>query len=220
MNKKKILVMATTFPRWKNDTEPNFVYTLSNLSAARSYNIIVLAPHHHNSKKFEVMGNLKVYRFPYFYPLRYQKLCYEGGILENISKSFLAKIQIPFLFISELFYAIRIIKKEKIDIIHAHWIIPQGIIAAIIKQLYKIPFIITVHAGDVFPIKRNFLKSISRFTIKNSSYVTANSSFTKNTILKIYRSKKIEVIPMGVDLTRFSRNKKDFSLRKKLGVES
>src|SRR3989338_6473945 len=181
---KNVLVLATTFPRWKNDTEPNFVYTLSNLLAKKGYNITVLAPHHYKAKKFELMGNIKVYRFPYFYPLKFQKLCYEGGILENLKKSFLAKIQVPFLLISEYFYTIKLIKKEKIDIIHAHWLLPQGFVAAIIKKLYKISFVSTAHAGDVFPINSSALKILMRFTIKNSSYVTVNSNFTKNSILK------------------------------------
>src|SRR3989344_4666043 len=150
---KKVLIIASTFPRWKNDAEPNFVYTLSSLLAKKGYEVIVLAPHYYGAKKFEIIGDLKVYRFPYFYPLRFQKLCYEGGILENLKKSFLAKIQIPSLLICEFFYTIKIIKKEKIDFIHAHWILPQGFIAAIVKNLYKIPFIATAHAGDVFPLK-------------------------------------------------------------------
>src|SRR3989338_75390 len=175
---KNVLVLATTFPRWKNDTEPNFVYTLSNLLAKKGYNITVLAPHHYKAKKFELMGNIKVYRFPYFYPLRLQKLCYEGGIIENLKKSFLAKIQVPFLLVSEYFHMARIIKKEKIGFVHAHWILPQGFIAAIIKKIYNVPFVVTAHAGDIFPIKNTVLKNLVRFSIKSSYYATANSSFT------------------------------------------
>lgn len=217
---KNVLVTATTFPRWKNDTEPNFVYILSSLLARKGYNVIVLAPHHYGAKKFEMMGNLKVYRFPYFYPLRFQKLCYEGGILENIRKSVLAKIQIPFLFISELFYTIKIIKKEKIDFIHAHWIIPQGIVAVIIKKLYKIPFIATAHAGDVFPIRENILKNLAGLALKNSSYITVNSNFTKNSILRLCNTKNIEVIPMGVNLNDFNPKKRENKLKNKYGSKN
>ena len=217
---KNVLVTATTFPRWKDDAEPNFVYVLSNLLAKKGYNITVLAPHHYGAKKFEILGNLKVYRFPYFYPLRFQRLCYEGGVLENIRKSFIAKIQVPFLFISELFYTTRIIKKEKIDLIHAHWVIPQGVIAAIIKKLYKIPFIATAHAGDIFPIRKNMLKNLARFALKNSSYITVNSSFTKNSILKIYNANNIEVIPMGINLNEFNPKKMENKLKNKYGSEN
>jgi len=216
---KNVLVTATTFPRWKNDTEPNFVFKLSSLLSKKDYNITVLVPHHPNAKRFEVMGDLKIYRFPYFHPLKLQKLCYEGGILENIKKSFLAKIQIPFLLLSEYYHVKKIVKKERINFIHAHWIIPQGLIAAIFKKLYGVPFISTAHAGDVFPIKKNIFKTLAGFAIKNSSHITANSSFTKNAVLEIFNSKDIEVIPMGVDLNDFSPRKKDAKLRQKLGIK-
>ncbi len=220
MNKKKILVTATTFPRWKNDSEPSFVYALSSTLEKKGYKTVVLAPHYYKAKIFEVMGNLKVYRFPYFYPLRFQRLCYEGGILENLKKSFLAKIQMPFLLLSEYFHTIKIIKKEKIDFIHAHWIVPQGFIAALIKKLYKIPFISTAHAGDVFPLKKGMIKNLARFAIKNSSYVTANSSFTKSSILRLMNVKNIEVVPMGVDLKNFNAKNKDNKLRTKYNIKN
>ena len=93
---KKILVIATTFPRWKNDIEPNFIYNLSNMLAKKKHKVVVLAPHHFKAKKYEIMDNIKVYRFPYFYPYKLQRLCYEGGILENIKNSLLAKISFFF----------------------------------------------------------------------------------------------------------------------------
>src|SRR3989344_3251708 len=217
---KTVLVTATTFPRWANDTEPGFVFELSRLLAKKGHNIVVLAPHYPGAKKFELMGDLKVYRFPYFYPLRYQRLCYEGGILENMKKSFLAKVQAPFLLVSEYFHIARIIKKEKIDIIHAHWIIPQGFLAALIKKFHKIPYIATAHAGDVFPLRNGFLKKIAAFAIRNSFCVTANSTFTKNSIFGIYGKKDVEIIPMGVDLGNFNPENKDGQLRKKYGIKN
>ena len=108
----KILVLTTTFPRWKNDTTPAFVYELSKRIQEKDKKIIVLAPHHKSSKKFEIMDGMKIYRFPYFFPLKFQKLIYEGGILPNLKRSNLAKIQIPLLFITEMYYAFKIIKNE------------------------------------------------------------------------------------------------------------
>ncbi len=216
---KNVLVTATTFPRWKNDTEPNFVYVLSNLLVKKGYNVIVLAPHYPNAKRFEIMGKLKVYRFPYFYPLSLQKLCYDGGVLENMKKSMLARIQAPFLLVSEYFHMIKIVKKEKINLIHAHWILPQGFLSAIVKKMYRVPFIATAHAGDIFPLRKNTLKRMARFAINNSTYATANSNFTKNSILKISDNKHIEIIPMGVDLQDFSPKNKDNKLKKKYNIK-
>ena len=210
MNKKKVLVTATTFPRWKDDSEPNFVYLLCKLLVGRC-DITVLVPHHPGAKRYEVMDGVNVYRFRYFFPLSLERLCYDGGVLENIKKSFLARIQVPFLLISEFLAMKQVIKKEKIDFIHAHWLVPQGYLAALIKKFYKIPYIATAHAGDVFPIKK--FRSFARDAIAKSTYLTANSNFTKDSINKISK-KRVDVIPMGVDINDFNPSNKDDRLWK------
>lgn len=214
---KNVLVLATTFPRWDNDPEPGFVYYLSKL-LSRDYNVNVLVPHFFRAKKFEKKGNLNIYRFSYF-PEKFQKVCYDGGILSNMKKSFLAKIGFPFLIFFEFFNALILVKKKKIDIIHAHWILHHGLIAAIIKKIYGTPFIVSSHGGDIFPFRNNwFFRVFIRFVLRNCDYCTANSSITKKAVLSVLKVKNIEVIPMGVDLNEFMENKKEDSLRKELNI--
>ena len=215
---KNILVLATTFPKWKNDSEPGFVYDLSNLLAKKGHNIKVLVPHHPKAKESEELDNLKIIRYPYFYPKKLQKLCYNGGIIPNMKKIHLAKLQLPFLFLSQLINTRRVIKNNKIDLIHAHWILPQGLIAYIIKKIYKVPYVVTSHAGDIFPLKNKFLKKIASISVSNAKHATANSIATKEAIQKICK-KKIEVIPMGVNLTQFSPKKKDLKIKQKLKIK-
>ncbi|MBU90163.1 hypothetical protein CMO94_01370 [Candidatus Woesearchaeota archaeon] len=204
MGKNKILVLATTFPRWKNDTTPRFVYDLSD-KLTRNYNVIALAPHHKGSKKKEVMGRLQVRRFVYFKPESLQKLCYEGGMIPNMKNSFLAKIQMPLLIISELLSSYRLVKEEHINMIHAHWILPQGFVGVFLKKLFKIPLLVTVHGSDLFPLKNMLFKRLQIFVVKNADSVTVNSNATKNELVRRFPSysSKISVIPMGIDINRF-----------------
>lgn len=203
----KVLVLTTTFPRWKDDSTPAFIYELSRRMKNEYIDIIVLAPHYDGAKKFEIIDNMKVYRFPYFYPYKYQMLAYDGGILSNIKRSHLAKIQIPLLFLSELYYAFKIIRKERIDMIHSHWIIPSGLIGGIFRYILKIPHITTAHAGDVFTMRNSkIFDNIGSYVFKNSDNITANSNFTKDVIINMDNKieNKIEIIPMGVDIIRFN----------------
>jgi len=213
----KILVTGTTFPRWKNDTEPSFVYDLSELLAKRGFDVIALAPHHKGAAKQEIMGSVKIIRFPYFFT-RFEKLCYDGGVIPNIKKYWYAKFLMPLLVVSEMIYAFRIAKKAKIDAIHAHWIVPQGFVAAIIKHLIGIPYIVTVHAGDVFPLKNKFLKWSGKVALKNAFYCTVNSNATKQAVTEVAKISNVDIIPMGVNLEAFAPSKKRNSIRKRLGI--
>ena len=205
---EKVLVTTTTFPRWKNDTTPKFVYDLSRRLASR-YKVIVLAPHHKGAKKREIMDTLDVRRFAYFKPEWLQKLCYGGGIIPNMKRSFLAKIQMPLLILSEFIASCRIIKKEQINMIHAHWILPQGFIGAFLKKLFRIPLLVTIHGSDLFPLKSIFFKKLQNFVVKNSNYITVNSDASKKELVKRFppAAFKVVTIPMGVDLNLFRKRK-------------
>jgi glycosyltransferase involved in cell wall biosynthesis len=205
---KKILVIASTFPRWKGDTTPGFVYKLSE-RLAFDYKITVLAPHHRKAAKREVMGGLDVRRFAYFKPESLQKLCYGGGMIPNMKKSFLARIQMPLLIISEFFASYNIIRKEQINMLHAHWILPQGFVSVFLKKRFKIPLLVTVHGSDLFPLKNKLFIKLQNFVLKNADYVTVNSKATRNELTKRfpYYSSKIKIIPMGVDTTLFKKRR-------------
>ena len=48
--KQKLIVVTSTFPRWKNDTDPPFVYKLSK-RLSDTFDIIIHAPHYPGTKK-------------------------------------------------------------------------------------------------------------------------------------------------------------------------
>ncbi len=110
--KKKLLVVSSTFPRcqesmilehdqeqqfltWRNDTIPPFVYELSK-RLTDDFDVYVLAPHYPGAKTFEIMDNMKVYRFRYFLE-KYQKLAGNTAILPTLKKNKLFYFQVPFL---------------------------------------------------------------------------------------------------------------------------
>jgi len=203
---KKALVVASTFPRWRGDSTPGFVFDLTNL-LSKKFDMKVLVPHYYKAKKHERMNNLDVYRFQYFYPANLQKVCYDGGILLNIKKSFLAKIQIPFFLLSEFFSIKKIIKKEKIGILHAHWLIPQGFLCVFFKKKYRIPLVVSVHGSDVFPLRNWVFRFVQGMVLKNCDICTVNSNATKNELIRRFPEfkNKIRIIPMGVDVNFFNR---------------
>ncbi len=212
----KILVLTTTFPRYKNDNTPQFVLELSKEIKNKGFEVTVLAPHHKNSKFFEDIEGVKVYRFPYFFPISLQKLCYEGGIMRNIRKSFLPKLQVPFFFLSYFYYSYKIIRKFKIEVIHSHWIIPSGFIGAFFKKFLKIKHITTAHAIDVYTMEKlPFKKILTKFIYNNSDYIVCVSSILKEKILKILedekklKKEKIFIKPMGMKIPVIKERKSE-----------
>ncbi len=83
--KKKLLVTASTFPRWEGDTEPRFVLDLSS-HMTDEFDVTVLVPTSPGAKDTEVMDGVKVIRYHYFPIHKWETLCYPGAIVPRIKK--------------------------------------------------------------------------------------------------------------------------------------
>lgn len=215
---KRILVLTSTFPRWKNDTKPPFVYELEK-RLAKDFEIHVIAPHHYGAKKEELMEGLHVHRFRYFWPSKWQKLCDDSGIMPNLKENKLLYIQAVTLIIFELIAAIKICRKYKFDLIHAHWIIPQGIIAYLINKLFKIPYIVTSHGGDIYGLSGKYFTWVKKIIVEKAKRITVVSTAIKKEIEnKLTKEIPIIIIPMGVDSKLFNPNKRDENIKKKYNI--
>jgi len=208
--KKKILVLTSTFPRWKGDKEPPFVYELS-WRLASNFEVHVLAPHAKGAKKQEHMQGVIVHRFQYFLT-NYQTLAYDGGILSKLKHNKLNYLLVPFFMLFEWISIIRIMKKYSFHAIHAHWIFPQGFIALLARIFSKHkPFILcTSHGGDLFGLRSKPWQYLKRWVLNQVDAVTVVSQAMQNEVSKLKATpKQLKVIPMGVDLkNQFKPNDK------------
>ncbi|MEA3254641.1 MAG: glycosyltransferase [Candidatus Altiarchaeota archaeon] len=220
--KIKVLILTTTFPRWRGDSTAGFVFDLSKQLSREGVEVVVLAPHHPGAEFKEEIEGFKVYRFPYFWPNRYERLCYGGGILPNFRGSILAKIQAPFLLISELFYALKLIREEEVDVINSHWIVPSGFIASVFRKHYNIPHLMTVHAAGLFALKNIiFGRDMARFVVNNADKIITDGSYVKDALEDFVGFHiNADTSAMGVNLKKFVVQEDKEVLREKLSIHS
>ena len=212
----KILVLATTYPRWKNDHEPAFVHHLAKGLVERGHELIVLAPHTTGSAKQEIIDGVEVKRFQYL-PEKWQKLAYEGGIVPKLKRSPFLAWQIPFLLLAMFASAWKTIFKNEIGFVHAHWIIPQGIIACLLRATSRKPFkvMVTSHGADLFAFKQAPFRNLKRLTIRKSDCFTVVSHAMKDYCIEndLAEKEKIIVRSMGVDCEDVFADRIEFKKR-------
>ena len=63
--KKKLLVTASTFPRWEDDTEPRFILDLVS-HMTNQFQVTVLVPAAPGAKDREILEGVEVIRYHYF----------------------------------------------------------------------------------------------------------------------------------------------------------
>ena len=218
--RKKILVLTSTFPRWKNDVDPPFVYEMCR-RLSKTFCVHVLAPHAYGAAIEEQLDGIQVTRYRYFIS-RWQTIAYQGGILANLKQKPIRYGLLPFFIIAQLFTLVHLLRRYQYDCIHAHWMIPQGLIALIARYFIKSPppIIVTSHGSDLFSLKGAIFNCLKRFVVLRSTAVTVVSNAMMNAMRQMNVDKdKVHVIPMGVDLqNRFVPNERQGATGKLLFV--
>lgn len=195
--KPKLLMTASTFPRWEGDTEPRFVLDLAK-SLLPYFDVTVLAPDCPGAAKRETLEGVHVIRYGYF-PIRsWETLCYPGAIVPRIKEKKIRALLVPFLVLS-LWAKLLCIRKDY-DVIHAHWFIPQGIVQSCFKNP---PFIVTGHGGDVTGMNKGIMRKLKARVLKRAAGVTAVSSHLADVLHDIDPNVKIDILPMGCDTSKF-----------------
>ncbi|MDD4156497.1 MAG: glycosyltransferase family 4 protein [Methanosarcinaceae archaeon] len=103
----------------------------------------------------------------------------------------------------------QLIKQNKYDFVHSHFIIPTGVISLLLNKLYKLPYIITAHGSDVpghnpdkFNKLHTFILPIWKKIVANSFKVISPSEYLGKRITESYSKTSLEVIPNGFDYHR------------------
>ena len=195
---KRVLVIGSVYPRFHEDAEVPWLRTsIAHLKKA-GLDIQVLAPAYKGLKSHEIDG-VKVNRFRYA-PANWEFLTHEEGAPSKMAnKPWLQLLAIPYI-ISGFFKCIKICRKFKPDIIHAHWPFPHAYIALGAAKLFKIPLVLNFHGAELLLIrKKKWVKPLLKFAISQAQAVFANSSFTAGKI-KALRDVQIEWSPYGTTL--------------------
>ncbi|WP_075185842.1 glycosyltransferase family 4 protein [Teredinibacter haidensis] len=200
--KEKILVLTSTYPRFRGDSIPEFVHGLSS-RLNNKYDFFVLAPHCKRSLKNEVIDGVNIVRFRYA-PERLEVLAYGAGMLAELKRNrFVYLLVIPFLF-SQMAYTCFFIWKYKIRLVHCHWIIPQGITVLFVRLIFwrKVKVVLTVHGGDLYSFNGAFGRLLKRVVLSAADIIAAVSEAVKADINSRFpgHSQRCVVAPMGVDL--------------------
>lgn len=198
MSLGRILCATSNFPRWADDSTTPFVLHLAQDLQALGWQVDVLAPHAPGAAKSETLGGVQVDRFRYLWPERQQTVCYQGGALINLRKNPVNKLKLPALVGAETLAIARRLRARHYDLLHSHWILPQGFTGRIARAVSPLPHVLTVHGGDIFGLRGRLMRRFKRAALRGADAVTVNSSATRQAVLDTAGTlPRVERIPMG-----------------------
>ena len=196
--KGKVLVLTSNFPRWSGDSTTPFILHLSQDLSALGWEIHILAPHAPGSRTKETLDGVPVERFRYLWPERLQTVCYQGGALINLRQNRWNYAKLPVLVTAQWSALLRRLRCGDYDLVHSHWILPQGFAAALSCKSLKIPHVLSVHGSDIFALQTRMLVPFKRTALRLADAVTANSTATREAVLRLAPGlNEVCKIPMG-----------------------
>ncbi|MEX2007743.1 MAG: glycosyltransferase [Candidatus Levyibacteriota bacterium] len=214
----KIAVLSHTFPKSKNESTAAFLYALMLGFKHAGNHPIVVIPYIKGLK--HASFPYRVISYKYIWPSFLHNLGYSSTLKRGFQLPIRAYIIAPFLFIFGIFKLLSICKSEKIDIISAHWLLPNGLIAAIVSKLTGVPYVVTLPGSDVYVAGMNILfKKLAIFAAEQASIVIADSpTFIRKVEQLGANIKRSEVIPYPVDVMKYkSDHSASANLRKHFG---
>ena len=201
----RILVAASTFPAGELDgSRPRFIYDLAEALSAHA-EVFVLAPHHAGAARSELMGRVRVERFPYWWPTGAQRLT--PNMRQQMRGSLLAKLQVPCFLAAQAAATSRLVARHRIEIVNAHWMVPQGLTAALVRggATRRFRLALHVHAGDVYLLRKiPSGRAITRYITVRTDVAFADGSHVRATWSELLgRDCGAHLQPMGVHCDAF-----------------
>jgi len=119
---------------------------------------------------------------------------------------------VSFIF-SAVIKGVPLIRRWRPDLIQAHFAVPSGPVAWLLSVISKVPYIITIHLGDIpggTPQKTDrwfqIIKPLTYPIWRQAARIVAVSNYSRQLALQTYQV-PIDVIHNGVDLSQFKNGR-------------
>jgi glycosyltransferase involved in cell wall biosynthesis len=115
-------------------------------------------------------------------------------------------LALPFGILASLYALVRQILIARPDVIHAHWLLPNGLPALIASRLFGIPLVVSMHGSDVSMAERNVVfRWIAQRIFSHTRAATACSGDLHRRALALGADPETTVVlPYGVTISSFA----------------
>ena len=216
----KVCIFTHTFPRYSGDTAAPFMDGVAASIEKTGSRVYVLTPF---SGLFDkIKRPYKLITYKYVYPNSLHKLGYSETLSNDKKLKPLSLILSPFMYLFGTIALCKLVKREKIDVINAHWILPNGFMACIVSKLTGVPVVSSLPGSDVYMADRNLLfRSMAKFATSASTAITSNSPQLMADLRELTGVKEVDFSPIiyGVNPNKFAPSKKgQNNVRKRLNI--
>jgi glycosyltransferase involved in cell wall biosynthesis len=157
------------------------------------------------SESAEDTSPVEVLTYRYIFPDFLHRLGYMRTLESDIQLRGWALLLAPFMFVFGALAALRVAGRIKPDLIHAHWVLPNGFIGALVARQLRIPLVVSLPGSDVLMAGKNPLfRWMANYAWQSASLITTNSAELRDEAIRLGApAGKFELIIYGVNAAQF-----------------
>ncbi len=198
----KIGVLTHNYPRFPGDYSGHFVQALSEELVRQGHSVSVLAPWDpaYVLPRPEQRVALRLYRYA---PLAgWHTLGYMRTMRADVALKPLAYVLAPSLFAAGTAAVLSWARRERPDVLHAHWALPNGFLGALANRRYGMPLVVSIPGSDATVAANNpVLAWLTRYAFRRAGLVTACSESLRDVAIGRLGADpaRFDLIAYGVD---------------------
>jgi glycosyltransferase involved in cell wall biosynthesis len=201
--RQTVVMLTTSYPRFPGDSIGTFMEPIAQGVAGRGHHVHVVVPWHPLWRRAGSEGRVRFHVFRYA-PLPILNVFgYAAALHADVSLRLSAVAVAPLALAAGWWRARQVAREARATIMHAHWVIPGGVIGA--AAAGPLPLIISLHGSDVYVAERHRVaRRAARAALARAAWVTACSAdLGARGVALGAPAGRTTVVPYGVDSERF-----------------
>lgn len=196
--------MAHSFPRDASDPVGSFVLRLAVALREEGIESEVIAPAAPGLSPQDEFEGVRVQRFRYA-PRRMETLAYEGTMAQQVRSRWTARAAMAGFLAAETGATLRAVQDFQPNLLHAHWWFPGGAVGALVKSVWGLPLVTTLHGSDVRVVEGwGVARRMFGHVLRRSTLVTAVSNWLARQTRGLAPYVEPVVAPMPIDPSHFA----------------
>jgi len=201
----KICMLTSSYPKYPGEVTAPFIEEIAAGVAARGHEVHVVLPRHRDLRRPAV--DRGVHLHPYAYaPCRALNVWgYAESMAADVEVRGRVYLAALFALPAGLLALRQVARRTQPDIVHAHWVLPNGPLGALVAAGRRIPLVISLHGSDVYlPERHRWLRGAAAWTFRRAAAITACSGDLARRADALGAPEgRVTVIPYGADRETF-----------------
>jgi len=201
----KIAMLTSSYPKWPGEMTAPFIEEIAASVAARGHEVHVLMPRRSDLRRQPLDRGVHLHSYRYAPTRSLEVWGYSAALHGDVGIRPATIAAAPLALGSGLQALLALTNDAGYDIIHGHWVLPSGAVAAVAAQQRKLPLVLSLHGSDVFLAEQSIPTAwVAAWAARHAHGITSCSGDLAARLAQLGGPPdRTEVIPYGIDPDKF-----------------